>query len=398
LAYDLEERLQQEGHKVFLDARSIKVADVWRPIVYRRLADCDGAVLLLSQAALTADWVRTEASVLAWRRELAAGSPHAVLVAVVLTDGVTRKNVKRSFPSLALEDGQFVTARLDRPKAEDEVIGAITERFRGLRHGPEDPMQSWVSSVDGWLEGVHKTWRLRMAQAVDVPDEDWQESGRRETLANAILHTELTKAYRALDHVIDSGAPNRHDIVEYVVPVGIPSDAAMCVLQALARPEGDRVLVVNVSFHETAQLFVRRATCCSTGYVLVPPVPPQGTSAEAVLREIRKSIGRAVGARDPDSFGHAELERTRHQVVVFLQRGVGGLTTRLLEATLSSLRAELGRCLFVVVAGREDLPPARAAPLSEVMPEGQRLSQEYEDDIDQQVRLLRQLASSRMAS
>ena len=45
-AYRIEEALRTADHRVFLDARTITVADLWRPLVYRHLARCDDAVLL----------------------------------------------------------------------------------------------------------------------------------------------------------------------------------------------------------------------------------------------------------------------------------------------------------------------------------------------------------------
>jgi hypothetical protein len=69
----LRERLSQVlahepyQHTILLDETGIQAGNLWRPKLYRWLAECGGAVLMLTEQALASEWVKKEAAILLWR-------------------------------------------------------------------------------------------------------------------------------------------------------------------------------------------------------------------------------------------------------------------------------------------------------------------------------------------
>src|SRR5215207_5053144 len=79
--------LKNRGHEVFLDEDDLSPGDLWRPKIYRALAECNSAILLLSPQALKSKWVHTESAILAWRRDLRVHFGRQMSLIAVLLEG-----------------------------------------------------------------------------------------------------------------------------------------------------------------------------------------------------------------------------------------------------------------------------------------------------------------------
>src|SRR4051794_41454275 len=66
----LDEELTKRRFEVLLDEKLLRGGMEWGPALYRALGECDGAVILFSQAALGSAWVFQESAILMWRRSL----------------------------------------------------------------------------------------------------------------------------------------------------------------------------------------------------------------------------------------------------------------------------------------------------------------------------------------
>jgi hypothetical protein len=93
------------GYRVLIDERKFEPGDLWRPLLYRWLAQADAAVLLLSRAALKSPWVHKEATILSWRRALKS---EVRIIPVLL--GIEMDDVRRVFPTVEIDESQVVSS------------------------------------------------------------------------------------------------------------------------------------------------------------------------------------------------------------------------------------------------------------------------------------------------
>src|ERR687896_778565 len=133
-------KLREAGHKPLLDVESLKPGDDWRARLHRWLGECDGAVILFDSLSVKSDWVRKEATILAWRRSL---NDRLVLVPVFLGQ----------FRAADLDEagyGPLDVARWQGASIEEsELAGLPVERvaaaFDRLEpHDDDKPMGQWL--------------------------------------------------------------------------------------------------------------------------------------------------------------------------------------------------------------------------------------------------------------
>jgi len=160
---ELEERNELQ---ILLDVRMLGGGDVWRPILHQWLAECDSAILLLSPKALDSDWVRTEATILTWRRSLGS---KLTLIPVRL--GCSRDAVvdKAAFKPLDLGNTQFESLSFDGDLADveihgeqvpealkaavDDLVSKVVSRLHTIEVDKDDlPMRRWVRDVSDVLD------------------------------------------------------------------------------------------------------------------------------------------------------------------------------------------------------------------------------------------------------
>jgi hypothetical protein len=350
----LLQKLQDRSRDVFLDEDDLQPGDLWRPKVYRALAECDGAVLLLSPPALESDWVQREASILAWRRDLRAHFGLEMRVLAVPLFGVTRAEISElpAFGLLKLEEAQF-TRPFGAEEDLESVADAIAEAFPPLPARGSDAMQRWTEDVAAWLGKVDDNWLRRAADELDVPPGDLMVQEGRFILAAALLHGELRKVENALWELLGGRPPNALDLFESIMPAGLPASSATKVVEALRRPPTQRLVSINAQYPNTAELLVRRASCCDPKFIVIPPGSAQ--NEEAAYEEIIEAVATGSGMINVP-FDPARLAaNTRYQYVVVLQRNSGGvgLTVGVLTRLVERLRRELDVVLFVIVAGPE---------------------------------------------
>lgn len=84
LAESVSYALKGAGWRTFRDEDRIEVGDVWRSDIMNALRECHAGVLLLCQDAIESDWVKQEATILAFIKQ---GVPDFPLIPVYL-DGV----------------------------------------------------------------------------------------------------------------------------------------------------------------------------------------------------------------------------------------------------------------------------------------------------------------------
>lgn len=359
---ELQREFDDRQVKYFLDQRDLLPGDVWQPRLHRELARCDGAVLVLDPAALTSDWVRKEATILAWRRALrlyAAGSDGAPMrVVVSLVDGVSRADVRNTYRALHLDDSEFSQLATPDPAEAHAEAARVAGLFPPTRSSI-DPLQHWTAIVSGWLTSLTSASLDKLESILQVQNEFRDDlDGRCYSLADALLHrASLPQVVGALTHIGSVHALNSQDIVNRVLPVVVPSPTASVLLTAIQEEPGSRVAALNATRWVIAQLAVQRATCCSDLVEVVATSLTVSANAEAVYQQVVEAIGTQACADPPSSVTADDLLGIFSTFVVVLQRtsvdGDGGLPLRVLKPLLQRLRRDFPSCVFLVLTGPE---------------------------------------------
>ncbi len=149
-------RLAERGYTVLVDAKNLRLGERWRSVLYHWLAECDSAVVLLNQAALSSHWVRREVNILLWRQLL--GSP--VFVVPVLIDVDMPAVTASGFEERALGVGEDELGRLAAEVGSRFLAQQLLGREGRVRHA--------VAGLAPWL-AVEPLERLILAGSPQGP-------------------------------------------------------------------------------------------------------------------------------------------------------------------------------------------------------------------------------------
>jgi hypothetical protein len=254
----LESELTARGWHVLVDEDGLRGGEEWRGVLYHWIADCDAAVVLMSDKALASAWVRREINLLLWRRAL--GSPLTIVPAELSPTKDT------GAPELAdLRELQFVTS--DEPALLAAAIAARLPDLSSPVVDSSDRMRLWLVDVMSCLRDVTEHEPLRAAaRALDVHQEDWHfpsiDEGQR-FLAHLLLGpTQVGRIHTAIEHVARPAAGRLKQLVGLVAPAWVDGEAA----RALLPDQRQTCAVLNAEYTETAEQYVRRAACCALNY------------------------------------------------------------------------------------------------------------------------------------
>ncbi|MGH1493321.1 MAG: hypothetical protein ACRBK7_28645, partial [Acidimicrobiales bacterium] len=318
------------------------------------MATCRGAVILLDEAGLESEWVRSEATILAWR---AALNPDFRLIPILI-DRERSALREAGLNPVDIDELQLVKT-VDRPVAE--VAVEVAEGLRDLPpRKPRGPMNSWADDVaikmkvDGFLEDV--------AADLDIDDEDRNLSGTdlRHAVAYRLLHSDIEEIESAVSCLADSvDKQNRIDFGRLLSPSWIPSAVAGALLTILHGGQ-TRVAQLEAGYEFTARRLIVRATCANR---MVRVIEPPATEGDGELDDVdrtrlyRQELLRAYGTeRRPEELENAAntYHKKRHMFVVIEDAAGDG-------DVLVSLHSEFERVLFVYAGLSEDLEKARSS-------------------------------------
>jgi|GEM_PF-3841942 len=276
------------GYRILLDRDRLEPGDLWRAKLRSWLGICQGAVLLLSEDSVRSDWVRTEATILTYRK---ASCPEILLVPVYLGDLAVEELKKHGLDSLQLSEIQGVRLTAgDTPggggkvealsDAEREVHATllaqkVIEEFRGLSALNLDThLERWVKSLTTHLKTVDLE---EVCAKLLIDDQDWSDDGeyiekydvlgRAATVAYQLLSADFSRVLDAMKVLRELMAKERFQwLVPRIACQWVDLQAAQRLLRG-AGPRGvltrkSRLLALNSSFEETADAYVNRAHCC----------------------------------------------------------------------------------------------------------------------------------------
>ncbi|MFE3017043.1 toll/interleukin-1 receptor domain-containing protein [Streptomyces sp. NPDC059256] len=354
-----------------VDQHGIPPGNEWRPEIVDWLARCHCAVFLVNEKALESDWVRREVNILLWRKAL--GSPLAV-VPVLLGD-LSTSAVKAA----GLEELRpFQFARTPRGAQHDalSIANKVLERFAELPPllDRNDPMAAWLDTLSEYLgEARHSGRLVRAATALKLKEKHLpQLNGGCLFLAHQFLVAPPDRMEHAVDEVAPSlSTDSLKKLIACLEPTWVDAEAARGVLPGAESQQGDDLpaaepqpqdmtVLLNARKLNTAELYIRRATCCATrGYQMKSVGGRMPTGEDQIGEQFREWEGFVW-----QEFFDAEDEEDRilpsdlHQRVHYLIINARKAPTADFAESVRLLHGQFSWLVVVVTTGTE-LPDDR---------------------------------------
>jgi TIR domain len=351
-------------HKILLDEDGIRAGNLWRPKLYRWLAECGGAVLILTQEALASEWVRKEATILLWRQALGSR-----VVVIPLLIGVSQQDVEEAYPAIEVFDRQYL--RISDP-ADTDV--AIAEVARELSHlvDEEDQLGSWAKRLYSAISELDDYCQSDLAQALHASEGAWPDTpDGRQLIVHALLHAKRMFDVQTAVQPVLRLFRHPSGFVRLVSPIGIPSEAAAGIMTTCSRAPGERILVLACTSPRTAVRYIRRASCVNEFYKAAdPPALVDAGSADQLFDDIFNVLAdQILGCEKQDPAGRRTFveramsaEDERGRIIQVLRSKAGpdddGLPHRVLIQLVARLRRELPYLVILVVTW----PPGQPKP------------------------------------
>jgi hypothetical protein len=400
-------KLEACGHEVLLDKTRLEPGDEWRSVLYRWLAECDGAIVLLNDRALeVSSWLPRESTILLWRRAL--GSPVRIVPALLAG---TRSN--SSTEGWFRELLTLHVARIDAQGTGQEEAEMLAERIVGqvgdvtALPAVDAPIGMWLRDVAECLEDVSRDRLARAARRLHVRDDDWQallpdgEIFLAHQLLTRPLDVEVVEAIADLARGLTVERLER--LVSLIQSTWVDPEAARK-LVAASRPNEDTVATalprqgpggqperqalffgINASLPGTLRRYIDRATCCAPfGY---RKATPSGVFGEDVTRELLSQCERALraalnvrGTRSIDDRDF-DVRRVKRVFLIFDPEIASPVQLAEVSQTLHAKYPQL--TLLMATGGQSQSWEDPAGPFPELQIVEPRLEGEAERDGDQ---------------
>lgn len=366
---DEVERALAEDFDVRLDRTGLRGGDDWRAKLYEWMDEVHGAVLLLTDEALTSKFVQLEASVFIWRR---FRQPEFALLPVLVGGVVAEDLSKGLFGEMELNRIQAVS--LEDPCALAAEVARLLQVLKGRRKKPRTAKEvleqrvvkllkrQFTDEDDLWDVGEKALgWGGR-----DFPDgTDYYEEFARD-----LLRGDIAAACDAIRELADAGVDDAVRLLEIVAPSWVDEEDARPIAK-LALSDRPRLAVgINADdIHWTLNSYIGRScfTSINHGLDVCPLVPPgYQDSLTHYRQQILEYFKPSTSLVRPGDAKQVEeimgLIRKRDEVpqpafVVFPPGYVPD------APLLNSLREEFKTVTFVVLAG--DAPPQQLSAIAD---------------------------------
>jgi TIR domain len=296
-------RLRDKGYQVWVNTDELRPGDEWRGVITHQLADCHGAVLLLSRDALSSAWVRREVTILMWRRLLGS----AVHVIPVLIGGVTPDDVMAAgLTELRPLQAAMISSPAGSGTEVDALAAMVVDRFAALPAHPSDndQVRRWTERVSYFLTHVGDRDKLsECAQQLGVTDGELHmvrlPEGNR-FLAHQLLDDGLQRrTYDAIRVISDfMGAEWLAKLINDVAFTWVNSAAARQLLAAARRGAATTALL-NASRSDTATEYIQRATCRGVYWLEVAGMPVGEDTVPELVAHYEQAIASLHGLDPP---------------------------------------------------------------------------------------------------
>lgn len=300
----LDDRLPGIGFQTWLDQQDLRAGESFDTLIYDALIRCRAAVILVDRDALDSDYVRTEATILTFRR--AIGDPVHVLPVLLgdVTDREVRASKLGTCPGLdTLLPLRPANHKPNGPAAlstADEITQALDSSITP-GDDPDSPTQRWIDNVSSYLAGVSDEALRRAAKAIGVDPHAWQRTLRKpQALAAAFLSCAPSLVYRALQELVPQLDPYRiTQAVRHLRPLWVELDAAQVVRAASTPSARDHVVGLST---RALRLGVNLAERATTGDLQFPIHTLPEITGEDTINELVERCDRML--RDALNLSH----------------------------------------------------------------------------------------------
>lgn len=357
----------------FYDQARLQPGYQWAQALHEWLEGCSAAVIFLSKRAVTRDWVRKEATILAWRQ--ACQGKDFQLQVVIWGHLKDDELLQAGYGPLQLQAIQRHRCASQAPAPLQHVVERLVAHA-GRLHGRDaaTPLDVLVGYLSARLGAVPQPTDLApLAQAITGGQPDW-DPGRPMALSCArdIACRVVQDHYGALAslrglmdrlHEINLNAASRREVFQMLAPMWVDSESAAplhpghadgalrpTVIVALPAPEDKS----SLSAYE-AEMLVRRANPLPGDALLAKVARPSAMDVDGIRDWVAEKVDRQLGHRLPglyqdDEGGSrderlAQLRRLNHPVYVLLRFEIS-------VESLESLAEQLPGFVYVC------LPPA----------------------------------------
>lgn len=340
---------------LLVDKERLKGGDDFREEIFTWINRAHGAVVLFSSSALASTWVRTEASILSWRRTL----DKSFSLVPVLLSPVTRANVEaKEFSPMRLGTLQLI--RSDDPAKICKDVGDALQRLLEAPL-PDTPLEKLGRKVAFLFQKVDPAELLDAARVMNTDVSEWTDKKEYpRLLAREMLEHGLQRSVKAIRQLsFYLGDDDTQTLIELVAPVWVSISAASAIPRiATEQDKALRRLWVNGGdqFPEfTSEHFIRRA-CCEAPRACWPVLPVPFDSGEDDVERYKRIINESLKTRvvkvesAPDVVVKKVLEKKeRDEEPVFVAFHPPGPEPEVIAA----LRAEFPTLTFFILTGNQ---------------------------------------------
>lgn len=344
----------------------------WENRLNEWLAECHAAIILFSKRALeNSNWVKKEATILSWRREL---ETNFTLIPVLLNNQTNPEDLARDL---------FGTLRINKDQCIRDVQNS-KEVLNGIKLalGDKEVIQSRIKKTPfDKLEGVitkllcnnadNETLQEAWEQLDDLNKPHWHpDTGIKfaHALARFLLR-DKEKCLHCYETVINNIRPkvkqeNAREMLEYIRPLWVDAKAAGCIPQAINHK---KFLAQNGKLLPTYtfERYSERAWPMNNCYKLVFTT---SADEQTLFQEIRAKFNESKRISLNTYQCDDKINKFPRQILIFLpasdQEGGGLLEDYNLRATL---RQTYPNAIFVLGTG-ENLPINVADDIAKVEP------------------------------
>lgn len=376
----LVEALRSKGLSVWIDDERLRAGHEFDEPIQLAVGRCDVGVVLIDRDAVTSEYVRTETTLLMYRRSLGA----AEVVPVMLRSAQGRLRGSLLGDTL----GFSKLSAIQEPKARDQafaraqLVELIADRVAEVR-SPAD-----ATAEDSWTEWfAHTISTVPRALLTPVAAELGIESGQwdrvehpHRALATLLLGAPLASIQRALVLLAQA---LRHDpaargaMIGHAMPLWVDLDDARALREITALDADARTCAVATSAVRLGRNVVERAMLTAPAEISDPP-DVTGEDHQGELLERYSATLRALlhMAPDEDTDGARRFFDETGQLAFALVRFPGSQPAEA-RRLLSDLAAAFPGVVFVVLAASSRQHRSLGVPALGPLEDTERAARRY---------------------
>lgn len=278
----LAKALRAAGFNPYIADLRMRRGDNFKKKLWKELYTCQGGILVLSPAALTSNWVYTEASVLVVRNSTEG---HKFPLLPVLIAGTTFADVKNS------NIGKLGLSDLHAPLAEASVAAAEIAELLTEVYSPPGPLHVIEATIASMLSRVNDDVVEMTAAALNVDIAQWQPYGKRQALAREMLHADPAGFWRAMNQ-IGSIVDDPVRMIDLIFPFTWIDEKSAAPLAEAAHGASPRPsMAVNSRRATTGRWYVRRACPRPESWQVAETIESEAESNDqGLVDEVRRTL------------------------------------------------------------------------------------------------------------